>query len=330
MPTDFPRLRRFDKATFTAHQTRVERLNKQYDIDGVDEILWTSVFERMDGTRSIEDLCLGTSVSEKELTELIENLHIGGLISIPDASSSQMSGADFWNLHNDYCHGWMNRIALHPLWPALTSGLADRAVAVGFVIEKYHYIEAAHEHMALAVAHADQRIWKLLSRHFQEEYNHGEIYLSGLSSLLPKESIVNSMPLPSTRALINFLNELAQSDSLAYYSANEFLQKTENCGDGDSDYVEAFYEAIERSYSLPAAICNAMKAHTRVDQDLGHSDVFFDICNQLNVITREQANRYLSATRRVVDHLEYFLDGIQLLYSARPYFPRPRSSMCNV
>jgi pyrroloquinoline quinone (PQQ) biosynthesis protein C len=330
MQVQCPRMRAVDGVVWSNGATVFDRNGKRYELTGIDESRWKAIFERMDGTRTIGELCRSAKLDESALHEIIDRLRNEGVINAGVDEPERWSGKEFWSLHDQYCRGWLDRIAGHPIWPALASGTAQRAVAVGFVIEKYHYIEGAHEHMAFAVANADPRIGRDLIRHFQEEYSHGELYLAGLTSLLPRESVVRSLPLPSTRALLNLLNELAQSDSLAYYSANEFLQKTENDEEVLRTATESFYTAIERAYALPAEICESMRRHTRLDQALGHADVFREMCEKLQWVERAEVNRYIGATRRVVEHLEYFLDGIQIFYEARPYFPRPSLSICNV
>lgn len=323
-----PIFKKVSNLNFLYNTMKFERNGNIYEIAGFSSKSWQQTFELMDGTRTIDNISQETSVSTSDLSQLVDMLHKKNVIGIAD-DNRILSGEEFWQLHDEYSRQWLDKIAEHSLWPALTQGTADRAVAIGFVIEKYHYIEGAYEHMAFAAANADPRISKDLTRHFKEEYLHGDIYLGGLSSLFPKKSIVESLPLPSTRALINCLNELAQSNSFAYYSANEFLQKTENIGDGISNPVETFYEAIERNYNLPPAICRAMRAHTDQDQDLGHQDVFAEMCTKLGTISIPLANEYLQATKQIAEHLEYFLDGILSYYSKYSYVPRSKASLAN-
>lgn len=326
MDTRKPILKSCEKLAFSPGLAAIERNGRRIELGTPGAASWREVFEQLDGSNTLSDIAKRCSISEPVIAELVDTLHEENVVGF-EGDDRMLSGEAYWKLHGEYCRGWLDRIAGHPIWPSLTEGKADRAVAIGFVIEKYHYIEGAYEHMAIAAAYADPRISSDLTKHFMEEYNHGDIYLGGLSSLFPKKSVVESLPLPSTRALLNCLNELALSDSFAYYSANEFLQKTENVGEGLEDPVERFYEAIERNYNLPPAVCRSMRAHTAQDQTLGHQDVFAQMCAKLGRIPASVANKYLGATRRIVEHLEYFLDGIQTYYTRFPYVPRPRATL---
>lgn len=321
-----PILKKVENLNFTPNKVSFERNGNFYELEGVDGKSCEQLFTLLDGSKTIHSISKEKSVPEKTLSEFIDLLYEKNVIGI-SSDKRIFSGGEFFFLHEEYSQHWVDQLAGHPIWPALTEGTANQAVAIGFVIEKYHYIEGAYEHMAFAAANADPRIQKDLTQHFMEEYLHGDIYLGGLSSLFPKKSIIESIPLPSTRALINFLNELAKSDSFAYYSANEFLQKTENISDDLDDSVESFYAALEHNYNLPPAICRSMRAHTAQDQELGHKDVFAEMCLKLDEVPFSMANKYLQATKQISDHLEYFLDGILCYYTRHPYLPRSPASL---
>ena len=133
---------------------------------------------------------------------------------------------------------WLQRVYDHPLWQKLTTGTATRAQVLGFAFEKYHYIEGAYEHMAIGAANATPEMMPHLAEHFIEEYKHGDIYRKGLRSLFPNDIVLNAQPLPSTRALVNFLSESAASNSFGYYAGNELLQMTENTSDADGERLD--------------------------------------------------------------------------------------------
>ena len=85
---------------------------------------------------------------------------------------------------------WLQPIYDHPLWEKIVTGKATRAQVLGFAFEKYHYIEGAFEHMAIAAANATPEMMPHLARHFIEEYNHGDIYRKGLRSLFPDDTVL--------------------------------------------------------------------------------------------------------------------------------------------
>jgi pyrroloquinoline quinone (PQQ) biosynthesis protein C len=234
-----------------------------------------------------------------------------------------MSGADFHKLHHELCNVWLEPIYRHPLWEKITSGRASRSQVLGFAFEKYHYIEGAFEHMGVAAANATPEMMPHLARHFIEEYTHGDIYRKGLRSLFPDEVILHSQPLPSTRALVNFLAESAGRSSFAYYSGNELLQMTENTGeDAAGKAVTHFYDAMKQHYPWTDKIINSFIAHTTADQNLGHADAFLLMCQSVPPLTRREVNDALNVARSMAEHLYLFMDGIDVFYASFPTIPR--------
>jgi pyrroloquinoline quinone (PQQ) biosynthesis protein C len=211
----------------------------------------------------------------------------------------------------------------HPLWDKIVTGKASRSQVIGFAFEKYHYIEAAFEHMGIAAANATAEMMPHLARHFIEEYTHGDIYRKGLRSLFPDDVILRSQPLPSTRALVNYLNESAQRSSFAYYAGNEVLQMTENTGDEKAgSAVDEFYGAMRKHYPYTDKLIDSFIAHTKADQKLGHADAFLLMCQSVPPLTRGEVNDALNVAKNMAEHLMLFMDGIDTFYGTFPTVPR--------
>jgi len=234
-----------------------------------------------------------------------------------------MTGVDFHKLHHELCNNWLEPVYQHPLWEKITSGKASRAQVLGFAFEKYHYIEGAFEHMGLAAANSTPEMMPHLARHFIEEYTHGDIYRKGLRSLFPDDVVLRSQPLPSTRALVNYLSESAQKSSFAYYSGNELLQMTENTDDEKAgSAVDDFYDAMRRHYPYTDKLIDSFIAHTKADQKLGHADAFLLMCKAVPPLTRREVNDALNVAKNMAEHLLLFMDGIETFYGHFPTVPR--------
>jgi pyrroloquinoline quinone (PQQ) biosynthesis protein C len=256
----------------------------------------------------------------------LQKLQQSGVVSFAsDANDDtfRMPGVEFHALHHKYVNHWLQEIYEHPLWERMTSGKASRAQVIGFAFEKYHYIEGAYEHMAVAAANATNEMMPHLARHYIEEYTHGDIYRKGLRFLFPDDIVLSSQPLPSTRALVNFLSESAQKNSFGYYAGNELLQMTENTSDAAHDNsINTFYDSMRKHYPYTDKIINAFIAHTQADQKLGHEDVFLEMCQSVPPLTRKEVQDAMNVTRMMAEHLKLFMDGIDVHYGAFPIIPR--------
>jgi pyrroloquinoline quinone (PQQ) biosynthesis protein C len=323
---DLPLLKR--TATVEQHdrQVVIRHLRDEVTLQGAAARLFTKMQPDLEGKMTIETLAGKLAEAPGQLRGLVEQLERAGVLAFLSTKDegAPMSGAEFYRVHREYCNSWLEQVYCHPLWEKITSGRASRAQVLGFAFEKYHYIEAAFEHMGIAAANASAEMMPHLARHFIEEYTHGDIYRKGLRSLFPDDVILRSQPLPSTRALINYLNESAQRNSFSYYSGNELLQMTENTEgeDGAGAAVNEFYDAMRKHYPYTDRVVDAFIAHTNADQRLGHANAFQLMCESVPPLTRREVNDALNVARNMAEHLLLFMEGIDTFYAAFATVPR--------
>ena len=321
---DLPFLRRGAQVEHGEGKVAIRRLGEEVTLEGKAARLFKKAEPYLDGKTPLAAAAEKLGEQPSQLGALLGQLEKTGVIVFRSREDDQgmMTGEEFHKLHRERCNVWLEPIYTHPFWERVVSGRASRAQVLGFAFEKYHYIEAAFEHMGIAAANASPEMMPHLARHFIEEYTHGDIYRKGLRSLFPDEVILRSQPLPSTRALVNYLNECAQTDSFAYYSGNELLQMTENEDGGASNAVSEFYAAMKKHYPYTDLVINSFIAHTRADQNLGHSDAFLEMCQSVPPLTVSEVNRALNVARNMAEHLLLFMDGIDTFYGNFPTVPR--------
>jgi pyrroloquinoline quinone (PQQ) biosynthesis protein C len=329
METGYPLLRQSAQVDQQDSRLVIRYLTDEVILDGAGASLLGRMLPHLDGRTSLGTLAEMVGEQPERLKRLTDKLHGAGVLAYRAADPSvddgyRTTGEEFYVLHQKYCATWLQPVYEHPLWDKIVTGKATRAQVLGFAFEKYHYIEGAYEHMAIAAANATTEMMPHLARHFIEEYNHGDIYRKGLTSLFPDEVVLNAQPLPSTRALVNFLSESAATNSFGYYAGNELLQKTENSDEnaGEADPVNAFYEGMRRHYPWSGKLINSFIAHTHADQKLGHQDVFLEMCQSIPPLTRREVKDALNITRSMAEHLKLFMDGIDIFYQRFPTVPR--------
>jgi hypothetical protein len=325
-----PTLRRGCKIGLGPTGATIRYLNTEVNLSGAASELFERVQPLLDGRSTVEQIAASASTNAQDVTALLDAFQSAGLLAArPSAEGGpRMSGAEFHALHHRYTGVWLADVYQHPFWDRVMQGRASRAQVLGFAFEKYHYIEGAHEHMAHAAANASFELMPHLARHFVEEYTHGDIYRAGLRHLFSDQVILQSVALPSTRSLLNFLNELACRDSFSYYAANEVLQMTENSGGEDTvGAVNAFYEGMRKHYPYTEPLIRSFEAHTRLDQGLGHEDVFKEMCEAIPSLSDEQVRRAMRAAKSAVEHLMLFMDGVDVFYARFPTIPRTASTV---
>jgi pyrroloquinoline quinone (PQQ) biosynthesis protein C len=321
---DLPILKRTAEVTHANGSVVIRYMRDEITLEGAAAELFIKMMPQLDGKTAIDQIALKISDRPPRLRTLAEQLGKAGVLSfLAQNDEVLMTGTDFYALHRERCNAWLDPVYRHPLWEKITSGKASREQVLGFAFEKYHYIEGAFEHMGIAAANATPEMMPHLARHFIEEYTHGDIYRKGLRSLFTDEAVLHSQPLPSTRALINYLTESAQRSSFAYYSGNELLQMTENTGDDKAgNAVNEFYDAMKQHYPWTDRLIASFIAHTHADQKLGHEDAFLLMCKSVPPLTRREVNDALNVARSMAEHLMLFMDGIDTFYASFPTIPR--------
>jgi pyrroloquinoline quinone (PQQ) biosynthesis protein C len=320
---DMPMLRRSAVVARQNGHVVIRHLRDEVTLSGAAAQLFTRLEPELDGKTAISSIAQKLTEKPARLRSLVEELEkVGVLAFLAGQDGALMTGIEFHKLHREHCQFWLEDVYRHPLWEKIVSGQASRAQVIGFAFEKYHYIEAAFEHMGIAAANSTPEMMPHLARHFIEEYTHGDIYRKGLRSLFPDNVVLNSQPLPSTRALVNYLNESAQRGSFAYYSGNELLQMTENSDNGAGGAVDDFYAAMRKHYPYTDKLIDSFIAHTKADQKLGHADAFLLMCEAVPPLTRHEVNDALNVAKNMAEHLVLFMDGIDTFYANFATVPR--------
>src|SRR5580658_6388934 len=323
--TDLPVLRRGATVARSNGHVVIRHLRDEVTLDGAAAQLFSKMEPQLDGKSSISSIAERLSEKPTRLRSLIEELGKAGVVAFASSADdgALTTGMEFYALHREHCAYWLGDVYTHPLWEKIVTGRASRAQVIGFAFEKYHYIEAAFEHMGIAAANASPEMMPHLARHFIEEYTHGDIYRKGLRSLFPDDVVLRSQPLPSTRALVNYLSESAQRSSFAYYAGNEVLQMTENTADEKAGgAVDDFYAAMRKHYPYTDKLIDSFIAHTKADQALGHEDAFLLMCKSVPPLHRHEVNDALNVAKNMAEHLLLFMDGIDTFYANFPTVPR--------
>jgi pyrroloquinoline quinone (PQQ) biosynthesis protein C len=216
-------------------------------------------------------------------------------------------------------HGWMTAIDGHELWNELASR-PTYPLVYGWMMENYHYVAGIWQHAGSAIAACpDPLLRSGLVKHLVEEFNHGDMFLRGISkgrgsrygNLHPRDA----RPLPTTVAFIGTLRALGQRDWKAYLLALGFLQMSlapsEHGGVAErhDDFYREMFQALPEAEPLVAA----MRRHDYEDTRLGHGDDTRTILRQL--VERHEVGADSVRAAAVVPQLAWsFLDGIRQHY----------------
>jgi thiaminase len=287
--------------------------------------LYEKLAERVPSVQSEKEIAADLGMDEARLRRLTSALESAGLLYRQDAVPATLSGVDLHTLFNKILPSWLDEAFSHPFWERMTSGNGSRRMYSGWLIELYHYTRNANRHMPLSCAHTKEKAIKnMRAKHYAEEWNHYHYFLKALKALgFTDESVVNSVPLPMSLALSNFMRQAAREDILAYSICSAVLEGTTvNRG-----AYNPYYEKCAELYKLPPESIAPIYAHLDLDVQYQHSDLFLDILNTVKTIPAARAGRVLEYGHQLVEHIWLWTDSIEKYYGVESNpMPRPRFS----
>jgi len=316
------------------------------DLHSYDETIYTysgrsaeivgAIKDRLDGRSQLADLAESAGASPEEVSDTLAVLAEDYVLIDAAAAVEAASPQEFLEAFLALCRFWTRYIFNHEFWRLVVAGEASTKLMLGWGIEYYHYHNGAHEHMTAAAAHCqDVTLQQWLAKHYAEEYEHDQLFfLGGLVGCgLDRREVVAAPPLPTTRALVAYLKDLAVSDTVAYTGAFAVGIPGQT-----REGVNRFYDSMAASYPAAARMLNAFRAHSLRDIDLDHQDIIFQqifgredllrkyVCDADGLVRPERARSIVAAARGVVEHFTAFFDGIYRFYS-RPDVPTIRNPL---
>ena len=290
--------------------------------------LYEKLAERVPSVQSEKEIAGDLGMDEARLRRLTTALEGAGLLYRQDAVPATLSGVELHALFNKILPSWLDEAFSHPFWERMTSGNGSRRMYSGWLIELYHYTRNANRHMPLSCAHTKEKAIKnLRAKHYAEEWNHYHYFLKSLKALgFTDESVINSVPLPMSLALSNFMRQAAREDILAYSICSAVLEGTTV----DRGAYNPYYEKCAELYELPQESIAPIYAHLDLDVQYQHSDLFLDILSTVEAIPAARAGRVLEYGHQLVEHIWLWTDSIEKYYDVESNpMPRPSSTRCS-
>ena len=273
--------------------------------------------------RSEPELAAQLGTDAAGLSRLFEALWKAGLAYRSADLPSAISGIDFHrDVFNKVLPSWLGEAFSHPFWERMTSGRGSARLFAGWLIELYHYTRNANRHMPLACAHTREKpVKQLRAKHYAEEWNHYHYFMKSLKALdYSDQSISDSVPLPMTLALSNFMRQAAREDILAYSICSAVLEGTTI----DRGTYNPYYEKCAALYGIPQAAIQPIYAHLDLDVQYQHSDLFLEILSAFESIPAARAGRILDYGPPLVEHIWLWTANIENFYDIDS-IPVPRS-----
>jgi hypothetical protein len=209
------------------------------------------------------------------------------------------------------CDDWAADIFLCKFWQSMRAGSASVAMVRRWIVEMFHRTIGADEHNHLAEVYCGEpRMFDSLHQHNREERGHPLMILRGLVASGVSEARVRcSRPLPTTRALIEYMAALAMADTFAYLGCYGILHAPRY---GQSRAaVTAQFDHFAALYPAMAPALAAIRDHALIDLNLGHDQVEIEkYVLQHGVPSMAQSRSIIRGARGIANVWDRFFAGL--------------------
>jgi pyrroloquinoline quinone (PQQ) biosynthesis protein C len=315
-------LRRIYQIDTAGDATSLRLRDRVIELGARERTQYDAVARWIPSNRSRAELAAELGVDDAGLARLFAALERAGLIYSLAAAPAALSGETFHReVFAKALPSWLAEAFSHPFWERMTGGGGSARLFAGWMIELYHYTRNANRHMPLSCAHAREKPVKLLrAKHYAEEWNHYHYFMKSLKALgFSDEAVRESVPLPMTLALSNFMRQAAREDVLAYSICSAVLENTTT----DRSTYNPYYEKCALLYNIPRSAIQPIYAHLDLDVQYQHSDLFLEILKTIPELSAVRAARVLDYGHQLVEHIWLWTDNIEKYYE-RESNPMPR------
>jgi pyrroloquinoline quinone (PQQ) biosynthesis protein C len=256
-------------------------------IDREDGVRLGRLLPHIDGRLTIRDLAARAGISELITTETVQTLYEIGAVS--NAGHESIDALSFYRHVSQL--GQMAVSTLHdtPLYRALAAG-PSRRLLIGYLLEGYHFVDAAASHVAPAIVSAtSRRVQMMASEYLAEEYGHGARLQSGLMAAgISAADFARARPLTSMAGIINALRWMARTDPLEYWAC---LSLSETEGESVAEQARARWAAIAAFNLVPAETLQPYVEHDVLDSDEAHGALCAEPFAEAPPLTAQQQER---------------------------------------
>ncbi|WP_045959212.1 hypothetical protein [Xenorhabdus poinarii] len=263
------------------------------------------IFNFLNGTNTVDLISQKTGFSSEDIISLLDYLcGESVLIDINNKNKGSLTGYQLVELVKQEMVFWRQHINNQMFWEKVHNGTCTERQILGWGVEFYHYVDAANEYMAAGVAYCRESIdvRQKIAAHYAEESDHGKVFLQGLmKDGLSATQVKKALPLPSTRALINYLNEVAMESTLVYTAVFSLMQS-----DGSSfnkTGLNEYYSQLIELYPFAQGMFGSFLKHALIDARLGHqASIFENLYANDEIISHREVKRLFVTIRQLVNY----------------------------
>jgi hypothetical protein len=274
----------------------------------------------LDGRHTLSDISQRSGVALGNVKEIAAQFDALGLFRTA-APTAAISKDDFLQKVEQSTMMWRRQIGYHRLFGLLERGEAGNDLIAGFLLETYHFVRMAAQHIGTAIAHCDDPgAIDLLSEYLADEYRHHKLIADSVAAMgIPRDQIENAHPVIGTLSLVNMLCQIGRTSTLGYLCCLNLIEARPQ----DEQGSRAAWELIAQKAGLDGKVFDGLVRHMQIDVKVGHADLLATALSKRESIPAHDAHQAINQMHDLKHAFDQFHDQIVQYYTdVSNYVPR--------
>jgi hypothetical protein len=283
---------------------------------------FTKIRSHCTGYHSRREIASRTDISLTRIDEIVDSLKRAEMLRRPCQNFETLAPEEVRAGLLNAVRIWADQLRETHISVEVFNGDVPRRIAMGWLLESYHYIRCFPSALYAAAQAASGRLREILREYAAQERGH-ELYVeeSLLRMGLTREEVRESVPLVSTQLLHFQMQELFRDAPCAAL----LLAAIVEADDFIDDEADAAQQRFAQHYDTPADSLAPFFEHIRLDANLGHSKL---AQNHADLLVFEKSAQLHDTVNRLHD-IKHAFDAQKLeikdYYGKQGnYFPRQR------
>ncbi len=272
------------------------------------------------GHASVEEIALKGGVPLERTHQIINSLIEGEVLRRPWRAFESISAQEIQSTLLAAARIWSEQLRETHIAADVFQGQVTRQVAVGWLMETYHYIRNFPAALQVAAQAATGELQTLLQTYAAQEQGHEIFVEQSLCRFgLKSEEVRQSIPLVTTRLIDLLMRELFSATPCAALLVAAVVE----ADDFGPDELPALQRAFCNHYQTPADALASFFQHSQIDADLGHGRLAVENAHLLTFRNESELNHTINCLHDLKHAFDAQKLEIKDYYSrVGNYFPR--------
>lgn len=271
-------------------------LNNYYEVDTEKANNFLKFRSFCTGNNTIDEVSIKSNIDKNIIKGMLKEFKEIGMIRENEKDINEYNKNQILEKIKDACNLWREQLDETNIFHLIVKGETSYETFVGFLFECYHYIKLFPTVIKEAYdLEENKELKNEFYEFYKQELNHEEYVLSSLMKLgYKKHEVENSIPLVSTKNIIDHMKNLVKIHPFSLFFINKIIESDSD----EKEINDKLKDIISNKFSINRDVLNTFFEHSSIDYKLSH----------YSLLEKNIAHFYLNENTISHDILNYLHD----------------------